>query len=274
MDLGTVSVAGMAGMGFSGLIATGLPVFLMLYLQKREKAKIQFFFAGGLIFIASALILEQMCHMLVRGLTGDVLLENIALYALYGGLAAAVFEETGRLLAVKYFRKSKRLTMDNANAFMYGAGHGGTEAILLVGLSCFNNLTTSIMLNTGSLTSQLEALDEETKKQAMDGIRQLTETPAYLFYLAGVERILAIALQIALTILVYLGVKYAKKQLVILAYAAHFLVDALVVLLSNYLNAVATECLVAALVAAAGSCAYLFWQKYEHGDSSGNKIIK
>lgn len=267
MDLGTVSAAGMIGMAFAVLISIGLPVFLMLFLHKNSKAQIQFFLIGGGIFILSALILEQMCHLLVIGLAGGFLQKNFVWSAIYGGLAAAVFEETGRLIATKCFYKRKKLTMDNANAFMYGIGHGGAESILLVGIANINNLTTSIMLNLGALVKQLKTLEGDARTQAESNINQLISTPAVSFYMAGVERIFAIILQIALTILVYLGVKHAKKEIVLLAYAAHFLVDTLIVLLANSLNIVAAECLVATLTAAVGSCAYLLWQKYEKKDS-------
>lgn len=264
MELGSMSAAAMAGMGFSVLVSVGLPVFLMLYWRKRTKAKVQFFFIGGGIFILSAMVLEQMCHMLVFGLAGDILQKNFLLASLYSGLAAAVFEETGRFLAMKIFIRHKKYTVDNKSALMYGIGHGGAESILLVGIANINNLTTSVMLNSGALAAQVEELEGNVKTQALQNIQQLVSTPASLFYLAGIERIFAVILQIALTVLVYLGVKHAKKQMVFLAYLGHFLVDFLVVTISGKLNIIAAECLVAALTAAVAGAAFLLWQKYEN----------
>ena len=56
----------------------------------------------------------------------------IKLYALYGGLAAGLFEETGRLLAFRFILKphTARIT-----ALSYGIGHGGIEAFWVMGLS-------------------------------------------------------------------------------------------------------------------------------------------
>ncbi|MCI7107262.1 MAG: YhfC family intramembrane metalloprotease [Agathobacter sp.] len=263
MNLGTVSVASIAGMAVSVLISIGLPIFLMFYVKYRTKAKVQFFFIGGAMFIISALMLEQLCHALVFGLTKGTIQDHIWLYALYGGLAAAVFEETGRLIAMKYFMKHRKLTMDNANAFMYGIGHGGAESILIVGMACINNLTTAIMLNTGSLETSINALEGEAKEQAVAGIGQLVEAAPVSFYFAGVERILAIALQIALTILVYQAVKHGKKQYTLLAYGAHFLVDFVAVAASNFLPVISVECLIAAMTAAVGVFTYQIWQKNE-----------
>lgn len=263
MNLGTVSVSSIVGMGVSVLISIGLPVFLMFYVKFRMKGKVNFFFIGGAVFVVSALMLEQLCHSLVFGLTKGTIQDHVLIYALYGGLAAAVFEETGRIIAMKYFMKHQKITMDNANAFMYGIGHGGAESILIVGMACINNLTTAIMLNTGSLQASINALEGEAKEQALTGIGQLLSTPSISFYFAGIERIFAIALQIAFTILIYQAVKHGKKQYEILAYGAHFLVDFVAVLASNYLPAISVECLIAAMAAAVGVCAYMIWQKNE-----------
>ena len=47
MNLGHVSVVSIIGMIISMLIAIGLPVFLMLFVRKKEKAQINFFFIGA-----------------------------------------------------------------------------------------------------------------------------------------------------------------------------------------------------------------------------------
>ena len=60
-----------------------------------------------------ALILEPVLHNLVLGsAAGAAIQENILLYGLYGGLAAGVFEETGRLMAFRFVLKKqgKRIT--------------------------------------------------------------------------------------------------------------------------------------------------------------------
>ena len=253
----------MMGLGASVFISIGLPVFLMLFVKFRKKARLNFFFVGAAIYVVSALMLEQLCHALVFGLTRGTIQDNIWLYALYGGLAAAFFEETGRLLAMKHFIRGKKLRMDNTNALMYGIGHGGAESILVVGMTCINNLTTAIMVNTGSIEASLKELDQATKQQAVEGIRQLVETPSVAFYAAGVERVLAIILQIALTLLIYQAVKQNRKEIALIAYGAHFVVDFAAVALGNFLNILQVECIIAFLTAMVGIITYFIWQKYE-----------
>ena len=125
MIWGTVSGASMLGMVISLLLSVGLPIFLGIFIYKKTKAWVPAFFIGCGIFVGFAMILEQICHAIVLTVTGDVIRDNIWLYAIYGGLAAALFEECGRWIAMKFCLK-KHLTRENA--LMYGAGHGGIGA--------------------------------------------------------------------------------------------------------------------------------------------------
>ena len=62
------------------------------------------------------MLLEQLMHSLVllkMGPVSKALSENLWLYALYGGLAAGLFEETGRYLTMRFLMKGK-WTRENA----------------------------------------------------------------------------------------------------------------------------------------------------------------
>ena len=50
----------------------------MLFVRKKEKAQINFFFIGAAVFVLVALFLEQSCHALVFSVAGDVLKEKQA----------------------------------------------------------------------------------------------------------------------------------------------------------------------------------------------------
>lgn len=270
MQLGNVSASSMIGMAISGLIAIGLPVFLLLYVKFKEKAKVNLFFIGAAVFVVAVMMLEQVCHFLVFGLTNGKIVENLWLYALYGGLAAAVFEETARFLTLKIFDRKAKLPLDKTGAFLYGIGHGGAESILLAGIVCINSLTTSVMLNSGTLEANLKNVDAAAREQAMTQIQGLVDAPVISFYMVGVERIFALILQIAFSLLMYQAIKQGKKSLILLTYALHFLVDASVVIVQNYLNLVAVECYVAFITAVVGVITYTVWQKYGEKGKMGN----
>ena len=214
MEWGTVSAASIGGMIFTFAISVAAPIILAVLIRKKTGAKISSFFIGCGIFVGFALILEQILHTVVLSAAGPVLQKNIFLYGLYGGLAAAVFEETGRFTAMRFCMKKN---LDSGNALMYGAGHGGAEAILIVGVTYISNLITALMINSGILQQGFSAMDSaaggaDMQAAAYGQLSALWETPAYVFYLAGVERAAAIALQVCLSFLVYQAVKAGKGK--------------------------------------------------------------
>lgn len=244
-----------AGMVFSLIVAWGMPTALFILIRRRWRADIRSFFLGCGGFFLFAMLLEQLFHMVVLfglGAVSQAIKDNLWLYAIYGGFAAGVFEESGRYLIMRFLMK-KSLTRENA--VMYGAGHGGMEAVLILGMTSINNLVNSMLLNSGSLT---EVLTEDLNTQAvLDSLTPLSTLPAWQFFLGGAERIIAIGLQIALSLLVYQAVKEKKSWYFFpLAILLHMLVDAVVLLISNHGSLVITE-----LVALFGAAAigYLAW---------------
>ena len=253
MAWGTVSGASMAGMVISLLLSVGLPIFLCIFIYKKTKAWVPAFFIGCGIFVGFAMILEQICHAIVLTVTGSVIRDNIWLYGIYGGLAAALFEESGRWIAMKFCLK-KHLSCENA--LMYGAGHGGIEAFLILGLSSMSNLLTAAMINGGLMEKTMTALELAQQEISYNQLSVLWTTPAYQFYLAPVERISAIALQIALSILVFSAVKTGKKLHLAAAFGIHFAVDFLTVVCASTIPTWALE--LGLLVVVAVICAAVY----------------
>lgn len=252
--MGTVSGLSIAAMAVSLAVCVGLPVGLCIYMKRVGKASLKSFFLGCGIFVVFALVLEQILHLIVRTVSGTFFSEHLIAYAVYGGLAAGLFEETGRYAAMRFFMKGY---LSRQEAVMYGVGHGGIEAILLGGMACFSNLLTSIMINSGSLEKLL--LTGDAGVQAV--LSQLTGLPAWQFLLAGMERCSAVILHIVLSYLVYLGVKNHKIQFYILAVMVHFLVDAGVVLAANYIPVLALELGLLAVVLVMAAFVYVSYNR-------------
>ncbi len=246
MELQPVSIGSVLGMMFSLVVSFGLPIGLFVYLWRKKKASFFSFATGLLIFLFFALFLESMVHSVVLGSTGTLITGNIFLYALYGALMAALFEETGRFLGMKYIMRNQ---LTKENAWMYGVGHGGIEAMFLLGITSINNLVNATMINNGSMNGILEGLDQASREAAVQGLSVLWQTPASLFFAAGFERIIAICLQISLSILIYQAVKEKSGRWYGAAFGVHFVVDFAAVLLANVSVAVA-EVVMAVMTAA------------------------
>jgi uncharacterized membrane protein YhfC len=147
-------------------------------------------------------------------------MENPWIYAIYGGLAAGIFEETGRLAAFKFFIKKHRQWKDG---LAYGIGHGGIEAIILAGVGAINNLIYSLSINKGNFDALIGSkLPSETAMQLKNS---LINTHWTLFFISGIERCFAIAIQIGLSILVIYAVRNRKYVYYLLAILIHALID-------------------------------------------------
>lgn len=246
--IGVVSPVAMTGMVFSLIIAIGVPVALCIAAKRRLGAKMSALVTGAAVFAVFALGLESLMHQLVLGSAfGTMITENVWLYAAYGGLAAAVFEEFGRLVAMKWCMKR---TLSRENAIMYGIGHGGIEAVLIVGLAYISNIATAIMINSGALASQLAAPDAATAEATVKQLAALWETAPGDFFLAGVERLSALTLHICLSYFVYRAVRYGEGRYFVLALVLHFAVDAGTVIITKYLSVYALEAALAVAMAA------------------------
>ena len=246
MSVPTLSIALMA---VAMVFAFAVPIVLLVY-YKKKGAQILPFFIGCAVFIVFALILESLVHNLVlKGLpVGEKILGNTLLYALYGGLMAGLFEETGRFVAFKTVLKKRQ---DNdRNALMYGAGHGGVEAILMLGLGYASNLVVAAMINMGLADKLTAGLSGDMLSQVQGIFDTLTTTPASTYLLAIVERCVAIATHISLSVLVWFAAKKpGKLWLYPLAILLHAALDGVLVILAARLSIPAVEgCLVLTLV--------------------------
>ena len=98
-----------AAMSFAMLVSILVPIAAFIFFKKKNpNAKKISVLVGALTFIIAALVLEKLLHAAVFKAFGTALNSNIWLYALYGGLAAAVFEET-KQNEEKLRDKAKRL---------------------------------------------------------------------------------------------------------------------------------------------------------------------
>ena len=240
MTVGMVPGASIAGMVFSLVVSFALPIGLFVYAKKKLGAKTAPFFIGCGVFFVMVLMLEAAIHRIVFQLAGEALTGSVILYAVYGGLMAALFEETGRYIAMRFLVKP----MDFPNAFMYGAGHGGVEAMLLCGVASISNIASAVMINSGTMSAQLATLDAEKAADTAAALSALWTTPSLTFFAGGVERIIAV-LHLSLSILVFQSIRKKSQKDLLNAYLFHFVIDSLSVLLSAVASVWVVELVVA-----------------------------
>jgi len=255
-----VSTASLAAMVFTLLISILFPIVLVIVLYVKKRISLVSVAVGALVFLIFQL-LTRIPLLAVLGTQPwyQQMAENIVLIGLFLSLTAGLFEEIGRYLAFRFVLKS-RLQIKNGVA--YGVGHGGFEAMTLVGLTYVNNLIYSTLINSGQYDTLIAPMLGELGDTLRD---QIVNTPAYAFALAGVERVFAIIAHIALSLVVLLGVRRGRFVYVIYAILLHTLLNFPAVLLSRLEHGI-IYAEIYLLVFAIGAFLFIrrIWQQYEH----------
>ena len=118
-------------------------------------------------------------------------------------VSAGVFEETARFVAMRFFLKKKTLQ----NGIVFGLGHGGIEALLIVGIPTITNpLFSSAPL-----------------------------------FASGVERLCAMTMHVCLSIIVLIGVKRNQLYFCGLTIVIHSLINFIIGYLAKDLSLVFIE---------------------------------
>ena len=257
-------------MVISCLIAFLVPVGLLLYFRIKKKADILPFFVGCAVMLIFAFVLEQLAHSLILGSAAGIIIQkNTLLYALYGGLMAGLFEETGRFVAFKTVLKRKQ--EKDQNALMYGAGHGGFEAIVILGLAMINNIIYSVFLNTGHTEVITNTLSGDALTKVEMTFTELATIQSYQFLLGGVERLLVITLQISFSVLVWFAAKKKDKlYLYPVAVLMHLVVDSVAVLMSQ--NGVSVLLIEGVLCLLTLVCVWFAKRVWENCQPSENRL--
>ena len=170
-----ISFSAIAACWASAALCIVLPIALLVIVRVKTHRGLLAALTGALCFTVSALVLEQLLHSIVFS-SFPTLIQSPGLYTAYACLAAGVFEETARYLGLSLLcRRDASLV----TGFAYGIGHGGIEAILLAGTASLSN---AIVLSAARGVS------------------------AGALLLPGLERVAAITLHLALSILVWMAV--------------------------------------------------------------------
>lgn len=257
-----VSTGSIIVMVVNALLGFAIPVFLAWWAVKKHNAKLSTILIGAATFFVFALVLESLVHRVVLlGDRGAAIQGNVLYYALYGGLMAGLFEETGRFLAMKYLLKKE--PSETKPAVAYGIGHGGIEVILLFAFSMISLLTMAIMVNMGMTDALLAKTPEASQAQLTAQLDQLKETSAGEYLYGLWERCSALILHIGLSVLVWVAVRKGGKWLWFFpaAILLHALVDGMAVILSKSVSIPAVESIVMAMAIAVAGLAWLAARK-------------
>lgn len=228
-----------------GAVCLILPIIALLVWHGKTKARVSPFFVGALMFFVFALVLEQLLHSVVLG-GGSALSRtingNLFYKAVYGGLAAGVFEETGRLVG---FRTLLKKQTGRSTAITYGIGHGGFECMMVGGV---NGIAYGLVAS-GVLGASVLGAAADTVSAAIAATAPMTPLWGIM------ERVSAMLLHLGLSVFVFTAASHkGKRWLFPAAILIHAAVDAGFVIAAGYISSTAA---IEALVFVCGAAVLL-----------------
>lgn len=133
--------------------------------------------------------------------------QHLFLYAFSLAFTAGLFELAGRFAVAKLMKnRTYRCSL------AAGLGHGGIEAMVIVGVAMINNLAYVAMINSGTFDTVLAetaALGVDVSQLELVKAQLIATSPA-LFLLSGFERILCMISHAAMSMLVCYGIAHKK----------------------------------------------------------------
>jgi len=258
---------------FAGLASIGLAIGLG-YCVRRIYPSWSAFGWGALCFI-----LSQVFHIPFNSLVLNNIFDvsnlseargtDLPVISLALGLSAGIFEETTRWIFYRYkYRDAKSYEL----ALMFGAGHGGCEAIIT---GC---LTIVALVGMSYLRAHPETINDMPQDQqpiVEKGLAYYWSSSALMVLMSPIERVIAMAFHLCASVLVWQGfVQNKQLRFWALAVAAHSALDAMAVLLLITLSGYAVE--ISLLFTAFPMSLYVPWyyRPKQHGaDEEGDGLI-
>lgn len=180
---------------FDAVVCLGVPIAALVFFAVRRRKLVVPFLLGVIGFLVSQVVLRLPLLAIIQSTAGYAAFATVQplLATLLVCLSAGLFEETARYLLLRNYT-THFAGFNLGVPLAYGLGHGGLEAILLVGANCLIAMFTPGMV--GVVTGPMDAL-------------------------AGVERISAMMFHVGASIVIYQGVTRHKPGYLVLAILLH-----------------------------------------------------
>ncbi len=174
-----------------------LPIGLAIALRRRFSVPWWYFMVGIFTFIGAQVVHLPLNHLLSQmGILPEGARSGgeLILMAMILGLTAGVTEELARAVGFGLAKQARRFE----DGVMMGLGHGGIEAMILGVLIIASAVSLNLLRESGSLPSDLTP----EQKLAVERQLELFASTPFLALAPVVERIIALILQVSLSIVV------------------------------------------------------------------------
>lgn len=258
-----------ASLAVAFIFSLGYPLVLAIIAHRRLKVGWRYFGFGALIFFVFQIITRVPAVFILQNVFARQLQTSTTFrisWLVILALTAGLFEEVGRYVGYRFLMRREQKTWNKA--VMYGIGHGGLEAMLLVGgmqlLSLINILSLMYILNVSPAL-----LPAAQHAQVLRQFAVFNAQPAWVPLLGAWERLWTLPVHIALSVMVLQVFRRNNIAWLWLAILAHAVVDFTAVIVVQVLGAsLGVSLLVEGILAVFGLIAlWIIWRLRDRDDS-------
>jgi uncharacterized membrane protein YhfC len=279
MTYPTIPAATIVFSVISFVLAVIVPIAAVIFCRIKYKMPLYPILFGALCFPLFVYFFEASANRFLLGALP--IRSNPIIFVLFGAFMAGLFEETGRLISFTIIEKISKKPRTALTGISYGFGHGGLEAVTLVGLSMLSMVIFGISVNSGLIYEGFDQMFPAEQNAITNAVTSVSMQPSWTFLISGLERIIAIAAQLGFSVIMYYAV-FAKRKIWLfpVAVGVHMLTDipAMLYQAEMITNIVVIECITAFI--AAGVIVFAAWvnDKYKNDLSqpvaAGTEIAK
>jgi len=245
-------------MAFSIAFVIIYPVVLAIVAQRRLRVGWRYVAYGASVFFVFQLVTRVPAVQLIQRAIGPQLAASAGLmwtWLVVLALSAGVFEEVGRYVGYRLFMRGEDRTW--SKAVLFGIGHGGLESVLLVG----GLMVLTLISLWAAANGGLDQLPEDQRAAASQQLQTLNAQPGWLALLGAWERLWALPIQVAFSVIVLQVFRRGKLVWLLWAILGHAFVDLVAVGLQQILGPdLTSSLLIEAVVAVFGLTAlWIIW---------------
>lgn len=214
------------------LLTITAPILFAVLLRRRFRAPWLLFGIGTLTFIGSQVVHLPLNNLLTNiGILPEAAAqqENLWRSAIVLGLTAGLCEELARAVGFYFLKRFRKFE----NGFMAGLGHGGVEAMILVGILSAGSIAQFFALRNTDLNSLGLTAEQLTY---LSGQMQLFSLSPLRGFTMLAERLMAMTLHVSLSMLVFYAFQKKKWIFVPIAILYHALADMIAVAAAMTIN--------------------------------------
>ncbi len=215
----------LAALAATTLFHAIFPIALAILLIQRLGEKLKFVLYGAIIFLLFQLLTRVPLVIIAGQLLGPILQESLALrwvWVALLALTAGLAEEIGRYIGYRWLMPNEARTWEQG--VLYGVGHGGFEAVILVGfLGNFVSLINLLLLRY--IDPALMGVTTEQQQLVVQQLTALAAQPWWFPLLGAWERLWAIPFHVALSLLVLQVFWRSQQRWLWYAVALHTIVN-------------------------------------------------